>query len=133
MHPRACADAACLPSPPARRAPRRGAAAAETLALYARLRGVPEPAVAAAVRPLLFRLGLEALAARPAGAYSGGNRRRLSVGVALVGAPQVVLLDEPSTGMVRRARPEDPAKQTVAAQCLLHADLAAPRRVSCSH
>ena len=31
--------------------------------------------------------------------YSGGNRRKLSVAVALVGAPGVVLLDEPSTGM----------------------------------
>jgi energy-coupling factor transporter ATP-binding protein EcfA2 len=70
------------------------------LALYARLRGVPEPAVPSAVRPLLARLGLAPLAGRPAGGYSGGNRRRLSVGVALVGAPAVVLLDEPSTGMV---------------------------------
>ncbi len=52
------------------------------------------------VSRLLGRLGLAPLAARPAGAYSGGNRRRLSVGVALVGAPRVVLLDEPSTGMV---------------------------------
>ena len=31
--------------------------------------------------------------------YSGGMRRKLSVGVALMGAPPVVLLDEPSTGM----------------------------------
>lgn len=31
--------------------------------------------------------------------YSGGNRRKLSVAVALVGAPVLVLLDEPSTGM----------------------------------
>jgi ABC-type multidrug transport system ATPase subunit len=31
--------------------------------------------------------------------YSGGNKRKLSVAVALVGGPAVVLLDEPSTGM----------------------------------
>lgn len=31
--------------------------------------------------------------------YSGGNKRKLSVAVALVGAPAVVLMDEPSTGM----------------------------------
>lgn len=84
-------------SPP----PRAPPCAAEVLSLYARLRGVPEAAVAGAVSPLLGRLGLAPIAARAAGAYSGGNRRRLSVGVALVGAPPVVLLDEPSTGMVR--------------------------------
>jgi len=77
---------------------------AEVLALYARLRGVPDPSIHAAVTPLLTRLGLASLAGRVAGGYSGGNRRRLSVGVALVGAPQVVLLDEPSTGMVRVLR-----------------------------
>ena len=77
---------------------------AELLAFFARLRGVPEAAVAAASRPLLSRLGLAPIADRPAGQYSGGNRRRLSVGAALVGAPPVVLLDEPSTGMVRCAR-----------------------------
>ena len=31
--------------------------------------------------------------------YSGGNKRKLSVAVALVGSPAVVLMDEPSTGM----------------------------------
>ncbi len=36
--------------------------------------------------------------------YSGGNRRKLSVAVALVGAPPVVLMDEPSSGMDPGAR-----------------------------
>ncbi|GBF94218.1 hypothetical protein Rsub_06488 [Raphidocelis subcapitata] len=76
----------------------------EVLSLYARLRGVPEPSVAPSAAPLLARLGLSPLAARPAGALSGGNRRRLAVGAALVGAPRVVLLDEPSTGMDPSAR-----------------------------
>ena len=31
--------------------------------------------------------------------YSGGNKRKLSVAIALVGSPAVVLMDEPSTGM----------------------------------
>lgn len=43
-------------------------------------------------------------ARRVCGSYSGGNRRKLSVAVALVGAPAVVLLDEPSTGMDPGAR-----------------------------
>ncbi|KAI8469139.1 MAG: hypothetical protein J3K34DRAFT_522412 [Monoraphidium minutum] len=77
---------------------------AEVLALYARLRGIPEHAVASETAPLLARLGLGGLAGRPAGGYSGGNRRRLSVGAALVGGPPVVLLDEPSTGLDPSAR-----------------------------
>ena len=36
---------------------------------------------------------------RPAGTYSGGNKRKLSVAIALIGNPPVVFLDEPSTGM----------------------------------
>jgi energy-coupling factor transporter ATP-binding protein EcfA2 len=35
---------------------------------------------------------------RPAFALSGGNKRKVSLAVALVGAPAVVLLDEPSSG-----------------------------------
>lgn len=36
---------------------------------------------------------------RPAGTYSGGNKRKLSVAIALIGSPKCVFLDEPSTGM----------------------------------
>ena len=41
---------------------------------------------------------------REAGGYSGGNKRKLSVAIALVGSPQIVFLDEPSTGMDPEAR-----------------------------
>ena len=39
------------------------------------------------------------LCCRVCESYSGGNKRKLSVAVALVGSPAVVLMDEPSTGM----------------------------------
>lgn len=39
-------------------------------------------------------------AARVAGQYSGGSRRKLALGIALVGGVDAVLLDEPSSGMV---------------------------------
>ena len=40
----------------------------------------------------------------PAGTYSGGNKRKLSVAIAMVGNPPIVFLDEPSTGMDPGAR-----------------------------
>eukprot|EP00892_Ulva_mutabilis_P002745 jgi/Ulvmu1/12471/UM009_0123.1 len=76
----------------------------EILEFYARMRGLPSAAVPAAVDHVLCALCLEEQAAVPVRALSGGNKRRLSVAVALIGAPQVLLLDEPSTGMDPTAR-----------------------------
>jgi len=39
-----------------------------------------------------------------AGTYSGGNKRKLSVAIAMLGNPPIVFLDEPSTGMDPEAR-----------------------------
>ena len=39
-----------------------------------------------------------------AGTYSGGNKRKLSVAIAMIGNPPIVFLDEPSTGMDPEAR-----------------------------
>ncbi|XP_063476660.1 phospholipid-transporting ATPase ABCA7 isoform X3 [Symphalangus syndactylus] len=76
----------------------------EHLELFARLRGVPEPQVAQTAGSGLARLGLSWYADRPAGTYSGGNKRKLATAVALVGDPAVVFLDEPTTGMDPSAR-----------------------------
>jgi ATP-binding cassette, subfamily A (ABC1), member 3 len=73
--------------------------AEETLQLFGRIRGVPEHRLNRMVQYLIRRLTLTKYAKRPAGTYSGGNKRKLSVGIALIGNPSVVLLDEPSTGM----------------------------------
>lgn len=75
----------------------------EHLRFYARLRGIKniQGEREELVENLLNKLGLTEYADRLAGTYSGGNRRKLSVGIALIGDPDVVLLDEPSTGMVR--------------------------------
>ena len=49
-------------------------------------------------------MGLEKYADVPAGTYSGGNKRKLVVAIAMIGNPPVVFLDEPSNGMDPEAR-----------------------------
>jgi len=73
--------------------------ARETLRLYARIKRVPPAAIEATVESLLLDLDLARFGDKPAGQLSGGNKRKLCVGIALVGAPSLVLLDEPSSGM----------------------------------
>ncbi|GAA4692054.1 daunorubicin resistance protein DrrA family ABC transporter ATP-binding protein [Pseudonocardia yuanmonensis] len=53
---------------------------------------------------LLERLDLTDAADRPASTYSGGMRRRLDLAMTLVGRPQVIFLDEPTTGLDPRSR-----------------------------
>ena len=43
-------------------------------------------------------------AAQPSGTYSGGNKRRLNIAMALIGNPSLVLMDEPTTGVDPAAR-----------------------------
>ncbi|XP_063003331.1 phospholipid-transporting ATPase ABCA7 [Elgaria multicarinata webbii] len=78
--------------------------AREHLAFYCRLRGLPENEIPGVVKWSLSTLGLVQYADRPAGRYSGGNKRKLSTAIALIGAPPVVFLDEPTTGMDPRAK-----------------------------
>ncbi|KAH9907489.1 P-loop containing nucleoside triphosphate hydrolase protein [Xylariomycetidae sp. FL2044] len=74
----------------------------EHLRFYARIRGIPD--VEHNVRAVLQAVGLEAFSTRMAGALSGGNKRKLSLGIALMGNPSVVLLDEPSSGLDAAAK-----------------------------
>mmetsp|Transcript_7891 Transcript_7891/g.23248 ORF Transcript_7891/g.23248 Transcript_7891/m.23248 type:complete len:2373 (+) Transcript_7891:472-7590(+) len=79
--------------------------ALEHLRLFCRLKGVPEQEVEGQVQGLLQRVALPpAMARRSAQTYSGGNKRKLSLAIALAGMPQAVLLDEPSSGMDPGAR-----------------------------
>ncbi|KAG9486662.1 hypothetical protein GDO78_006835 [Eleutherodactylus coqui] len=76
----------------------------EHLELYALLRGVPEKEVCKVAEWAVRKLGLVKYSDRCAGAYSGGNKRKLSTAIALIGGPPVVFLDEPTTGMDPKAR-----------------------------
>ncbi|KAL8972429.1 MAG: hypothetical protein Q9183_000561 [Haloplaca sp. 2 TL-2023] len=69
----------------------------EHLRFYARVRGVED--VEHNVQEGLRAVGLEPFCHRMAAALSGGNKRKLSLAIALMGNPAVLLLDEPSSGM----------------------------------
>mmetsp|Transcript_20182 Transcript_20182/g.32021 ORF Transcript_20182/g.32021 Transcript_20182/m.32021 type:complete len:253 (+) Transcript_20182:4291-5049(+) len=73
--------------------------ARETLRMFAIFKGVVLSEVDAYVEKMIKILTLEDYADKPCQGYSGGNKRKLSVGIALVGGPPIVFLDEPSTGM----------------------------------
>lgn len=53
---------------------------------------------------MIEQLGLMAYADRECGTYSGGNKRKLSTAIAMIGSPAVILLDEPTAGMDPGAR-----------------------------
>ncbi|XP_031431127.1 retinal-specific phospholipid-transporting ATPase ABCA4 [Clupea harengus] len=76
----------------------------EHLFLYARLRGVPEGEINRVAEWGIQKLGLSEYAERCAGTYSGGNKRKLSTAIAMIGCPSLVLLDEPTTGMDPHSR-----------------------------
>uniref|UniRef100_A0AAR2JJ54 P-type phospholipid transporter n=1 Tax=Pygocentrus nattereri TaxID=42514 RepID=A0AAR2JJ54_PYGNA len=76
----------------------------EHLYLYARLRGVPEREISRVAEWGIQKLGLSEYAGRCAGTYSGGNKRKLSTAIAMIGCPPLVLLDEPTTGMDPHSR-----------------------------
>ncbi len=76
----------------------------ENLVMAARLRGLSRSASTDRAAALVDRFGLTEAADRSAGKLSGGTRRKLDVALGLVGTPQVLFLDEPTTGLDPEAR-----------------------------
>jgi len=76
----------------------------ENLIMIARLRHLNHPRQAA--DELLDRFGLSGAASRRVSTYSGGMRRRLDIAMSLVGKPQLIFLDEPTTGLDPEGRLE---------------------------
>ena len=76
----------------------------ENLLMVGRLYKLPKQEARDRARELLVAFDLEDAADRPVKGYSGGMRRRLDLGAALVAAPPVLFLDEPTTGLDPRSR-----------------------------
>ena len=76
----------------------------ENLTMVGRLYGAGRARAKARGAELLGRFDLEEAARRPVKTYSGGMRRRLDLAAALVAAPPVLFLDEPTTGLDPRSR-----------------------------
>jgi ABC-2 type transport system ATP-binding protein len=77
---------------------------AENLRMMGRLAGLCGAELTRTVADLVERFDLGETASRRVGTYSGGQRRRLDLAASLVGAPAVVFLDEPTTGLDPRSR-----------------------------
>jgi len=78
----------------------------ENLRLVGRLTQLPRSLIEPRAAEILERFGLAEAADRPVRTYSGGMRRRLDVGAALMHRPPVLFLDEPTTGLDPEGRNE---------------------------
>ena len=76
----------------------------ENLEMMGRLRWLRRRAARARATELLERFDLAEAGDRRVSSYSGGMRRRLDLAAGLVGSPEVIFLDEPTTGLDPRAR-----------------------------
>ncbi|RHZ19316.1 hypothetical protein DYB37_004006 [Aphanomyces astaci] len=71
----------------------------EHLELFAAIKGVPSKRICDTVKDKMDQMNLNDFEHKLAGTLSGGNKRKLSVAIALIGSPPIIFLDEPSTGM----------------------------------
>jgi ABC transporter DrrB family efflux protein len=78
----------------------------ENLEMFGRLFSLSREDARRRAGELVERFGLAQAADRPARTYSGGMRRRLDIASSLVTRPQVLFLDEPTTGLDPRSRNE---------------------------
>ena len=110
----------------------------EHLRLQASLQGIPRNERISRAEELLTRVGLREAADRKVRGYSGGMKRRLDLAMALVHGPQILFLDEPTTGLdvqsrtalwaeVGRLASEDGVTVFLTTQYLEEADVLADR------
>uniref|UniRef100_A0A669C883 ATP binding cassette subfamily A member 5 n=1 Tax=Oreochromis niloticus TaxID=8128 RepID=A0A669C883_ORENI len=71
----------------------------EHLRIFAAIKGIPRADIDTEVTKVLKDLDLEKIMTAQAKNLSGGQKRKLSVGIAILGDPKILLLDEPTAGM----------------------------------
>jgi len=71
----------------------------EHLWFYSRVKGIHHSRRQESVEKAISDLNLQDHRKKPSGTLSGGNKRKLSVAMAIIGNPPIILLDEPSAGM----------------------------------
>ncbi|CAD8078613.1 unnamed protein product [Paramecium primaurelia] len=76
----------------------------EHLELFAKIKGITNTHLNELVEKKMVEMDLKRFESVEAGQLSGGNKRKLSVAIAMIGNPPIVFLDEPSTGMDPEAR-----------------------------
>jgi len=76
----------------------------EHLWFYARIKGIPSEMQSEIIETTITEMSLTEHRTKPEGTLSGGNKRKLSVAMAIIGNPPIILLDEPSAGMDPEAR-----------------------------
>ena len=76
----------------------------ENLEFYATIKGIKKNLIDALVKNMILEMALTEFTNKIAGRLSGGNKRKLSVAISMLGNPPIILLDEPSTGMDPEAR-----------------------------
>jgi len=81
-----------------------GATGYENLILQAQLYGIDDKTAAKNAEELVNRFQMNSFADRPAATYSGGQKRRLDVALGMTHRPQLLLLDEPTTGLDPQSR-----------------------------
>lgn len=86
----------------------------EHLEFFARFKGLKRREAKAAALEMIEELGLSAYRGKRVGLLSGGQRRRILVGLSLLGRPPLLVLDEPTTGL-------DPGSRQVVWQMLRRA------------
>ena len=76
----------------------------ENLEFYARIKGIRRELIHQLITFMIMEMSLTEFTNKISGRLSGGNKRKLSVAISMLGNPPIILLDEPSTGMDPEAR-----------------------------
>lgn len=100
--------------------------ARETLDFYGRIFGLPSAVRKSRIDTLLEMVGLTGMANRPVGTYSKGMARRIGLAQALINDPELLILDEPTSGM-------DPIGTRQIKDLLLHLAKRGKTILLCSH